>query len=255
MSWYLGPVTVAAGIVAAALLARALARGAWSTALPAVAALAPPSALYLWNPRAFPDQVWVSRRLIASAVPALVLLGFGLAAVLWQSSRPDRPGRPGWPGWLARAGAAGIAVFGVVYPLQATWPVRDMASRRGYLAVVHDACRVLGDRAVVVVVGTGSGDLIPEFTPMTLRAFCGAEVAVMRGGVTRTVLERVAASARAAGRSLYLVSSGAAGVPEPPAIRTREAVNRRLLERTLVSRPDAYAEERFSLVVTKIDTA
>src|SRR5262249_20728905 len=78
MGWYLGPVTVAAAVVGAAVLARSFLRRRSLEALAGVALLGPMSFLYLWRAHATPDQVWVMRRFLISALPALILLAFGL---------------------------------------------------------------------------------------------------------------------------------------------------------------------------------
>ena len=82
MSWYLGPLTVAAAIVAAALLVWMLVRGRMLFTLAGIALLGPSSAIYLWRPNISSDQIWVMRRYLFSALPLLTLLAFGLVAAL-----------------------------------------------------------------------------------------------------------------------------------------------------------------------------
>ncbi len=250
MSWYLGPITLAAAIVGVALLTRALLRGGHLHALAAVVVFGPMSALYLWKANAFPDQVWVDRRYLCSAIPALLLLGFGVAAWLWDA-RPRPPfDRP------ARAVAAGIALIGVGAAVYATAGVRDMSSQHGYLAVMDDTCRLVGEHAAVVAVGRGSQDLTPEWIAQPLRSWCGADVAVMLGAPDTGTLHDLATRARALGRTLYVVGSpnavGGAGVASS-LHRTREVVNGHLLEQSLTHRPDRYVVERFSLAVERVD--
>jgi hypothetical protein len=252
MSWYLGPILVAAAIVGAALLVRALLRGGHLHALAAVFVLGPMSVLYLWNAEAFPDQVWVDRRFLCGAIPALILLGFGLAAWFWGTGPTPSQAR------AARTVAVAIVVLGVGYPIYATWNVRDMSSQRGFPAVVNDTCHLLGPHAAVVAVGGGEADLTAEWDAQALRAWCGADVAVMIAGASLGDLQQLAGRARGSGRSLYVVGTpatvraiGARWRLEP----TRTAVNTDLLQQTLTHRPQKYVAERFSLVVAKVAPA
>ena len=82
MTWYLGPILVAAAIIGAALLVRELLRGRMVFTLAALALLGPASAVYLWRPNISTDQIWVMRRFLFSALPLLTLLAFGLVAAL-----------------------------------------------------------------------------------------------------------------------------------------------------------------------------
>src|SRR5256885_300632 len=146
MQWYLGWPTLAAAIIGAGALVAALLLGRQVRTLAVAALLAPASLLYLWKANAVPDHVWVTRRFVVSAFPALVLLAFGLAVFLF--TRPAR----GVLSVVARVGAVVFAVAAVAYPIHAVRPVRNMTEQRGYLAVVHDACAKFGDRHAAVVV-------------------------------------------------------------------------------------------------------
>ncbi len=141
MQWYLGPVLLAAAIVAAALLVRAFCRGRRWQAFALVALLGPTTAGYLWHPRIATDQIWVMRRYLGSALPMFTLLGFGLVAALVQY-RPRR-----LPRALPIAGAVVIAAAGIVSPLRALRPVPNIAEQRGFPRALRDACRATGDDA------------------------------------------------------------------------------------------------------------
>jgi hypothetical protein len=253
MRWYLGPLTLAAAIVGSALLVRALITGRYLRAIPAVALLVPESLLYLFRVRAVPDHVWVDRRFLSSAFPALILLAFGLAAFLWGSGLRSRMGT------VARAIAVLVAVGGVGYPLYTLWDVRAMTEQRPFLLVVHDACAKVGDHAAIVVLERDERDLYDDWLPQTLRGWCGAEVAARRGAADGPALRKLAREWQAAGRTLYVVSVYgdviSRALPDATVEGTRSARNQHLLEQTLTHRPDGYRGQGFSLAVARVPTA
>jgi hypothetical protein len=250
MWWYLGKLTVAAAIVGGALLVRALINGRYVRALPAVALLVPESLLYLFRVRAVPDHVWVDRRFLSSAFPALILLAFGLAAFLWGIRA-----RSVW-GAAARVTALVVAIYGVAFPLYTLRNVSAMTEQRPFLLVVHDVCAKVGDHAAIVVLERDERDLYDDWLPQTLRGWCGAEVAVRRGAADGPALRRLARDWQAAGRTLYVVSvySGVItrALPDARVEGTRAASNQHLLEQTLTHRPDGYRGQGFSLAVARV---
>jgi hypothetical protein len=251
MQWYLGWPTLATAIVGAGALVAALLLGRQLRTLAAAALLAPASLLYLWKASAVPDHVWVDRRFVVSAFPALVLLAFGLAAYVFT-----RPGR-GAVRMAARIGAVAFAVAAVAYPIHAVRPVRNMTEQRGFLAVVHDACVKFGDRhAAVVVLERDKQDLFDDWVPQALRGWCGAQVAIARGTPDPAMLSRLADGWAARGKELYVVAVSQepvrAAVPGAALIPTISAVNARHLSQTLTHRPDTYVTQALSMVIARV---
>jgi hypothetical protein len=252
MGWYLGPVTVAAAIIAAALLARALVRRRSVDALAGVALLGPMSVLYLWRAHATPDQVWVMRRFLISALPALVLLAFGLVAALARWLPPRLPRL------VPLSAALAIGSIGVAYPLMAVVPVAAMTEQRGDLKVVEDACRIVGPHAAIVVLRDPRGHLY-KTAPPALRGWCGATVAVAASKNPNPAdLMHLAALSATRGLTLWVVAGTSATIrsvfPNTSIARTREVTDAHLLERTLLSRPKHYASEHFSLGLARVPT-
>jgi hypothetical protein len=254
MSWYLGPLTLMAAIVGAALFARAVVRGRMLYALAPVILFLPATLLYLWNANAFTDQVWVTRRYLTAAFPLLILLAVGLAAALWRV-QPPRP----FPR-IAHATAVIIAVGAVAFPLYTIVPVRSMREQGGYLAVVDNACRTIGQNAVVAVVAgpsMASPDVREEWMPQTLRSWCGATVAtVSLDSNARATLLRVAARSTADNRRFFVVASGPEPirqtVPEAKITNLPTAVNRRLLAQTFAHRPRGYDLQTFPMTIASL---
>ena len=158
MAWYLGPVTIGLAIVAGALLLRSLVlhmRWEWFVA---VVLLAPETALYLWQPRAHPDQLWVTRRLLVCAFPAAILLAFGLIVVIASRSRALADYRVRA---LGTAAAVALGVVAVVYPIATVVQVDSMTEQHEFVPVVKDACNLIGPEAALVIV---SGAVSPPRT-------------------------------------------------------------------------------------------
>ncbi len=246
MAWYLGPIALAVAIVAAALLVRALLRGQRARSVGALAVLAPVSVLYLYKASAVPDHVWVTRRFLVGAIPALVLLALGLAAFLWS-----RRSTPGWDR-VTRAGAIVIAVAAVAYPVYTLAPVRAMAEERGYLGLVDGVCTDVGPHAAIVVLERKGGDAL-DWLPQPLRGWCGAEVGITRGPASSATLHRLAREWQVQGRTLFVVAGSADdvknAVPDARLGPTRQVVDTEVLEQTLTHRPEDYRSESYSIVV------
>ena len=175
MSWYLGPLTVAAAIIGAAFLARELLLGRRIHVLAALAMLAPDAMLYFYKASVVPDQVWVMRRFLVSAFPLMVLLALGLASGVAGTHKNPRFDTA----W--RVGAVAFAVAAVAYPIYTIRNVRSMSEQRGYLQVIDDVCTQVGPHAAIIVLERDKTDLYDDWAPQALRSWCGAEVGVTRG--------------------------------------------------------------------------
>jgi hypothetical protein len=251
LSWYAGPVALAAGLIAAALLVRALVRGQMWFALAAIALLAPSSAVYLWKPNISTDQIWVMRRYLFSALPLVTLLTFGLVAALLRFA----------PAGVPRFVPVGVAVLigavAVAYPISTVEPVRNIAEQRGDLLAVRDACHVIGKDSAIVVLQGPTG-LLFQWAPQTFRGWCNVPVAVMPLAIPDrgAVLTQLGARWKKAGRTLWVIADAPAviraAIPSA-ALRTAPTViNPYLLERTLVRRPSHYMAEQLSLVMAPV---
>ena len=99
-----------------------------------------------------------------------------------------------------------LGAVGVIHPITTIVPVRNMTEQRGDLAVIDDACRIIGPHAAVVIVrGPITG--FNRSGPQALRGWCGADVAVMTSRVAdRDLLARLATAWEREGRPLWVVS-------------------------------------------------
>jgi hypothetical protein len=253
MSWYLGPVTVVAAIIAAGVLALLLLRGHERAAVAVPALLGPASALYLWKASAVPDHVWVMRRFLLCAIPLLVLLAYWLVA--WLLRRPVRRG----PGRAAAViAAAVVVVIGIAAPARSMVGIRNMSEQSGYATVIRDACGIMGRDAAVVVLPDSVG-IVHEWIPQSLRSWCDVPVATLpkEAEDRAETVERLAAEWAAEGRTLHVVSGIPATItdllPGAQVSSTRVAADPHFLERTLLRRPDKYTPGSFALAVAPVE--
>ncbi|HWS48187.1 MAG TPA: hypothetical protein VN636_20150 [Acidimicrobiia bacterium] len=250
ITWYLGPIVVAAAIVAAALLTRELLTGRSRRALAPVLVLGPAAALYIWDASASPDHVWVDRRFLVSAIPLFVLLAFGLAARL-----AGRRGNSA-AATTTRVAALVFAISAVAFPLATLRGVSAMTEQTGFSATVDQACAAFGPRAAVVVLSSPTG-LFDQWTPQTFRSWCGADVAILRGPQREAVLQRLATRSAALGRPLYVAADDPATIraalPDARITTFGPATNNHLLARTLTRRPSSYITERLAISVARVN--
>jgi hypothetical protein len=235
LSWYLGPVAVAAGVAGVGIAVRRILN--WSagpTLLLVTATGLPVSLLYFWTTQITPDQPWATRRFVPTVLPFVVLMSVLALASLWPADRSVAP-------WRVAAGSL-LAGTLVVVPAVRTWPVREMASQRSYLDAVSAICDTLGPRATVLVAG--------GFETLTLsqplRSWCGAAVSSPGEGFSPADAEQVRRAALEQGRPLWVVSlqpdpAGQLGLPGcGPTVVRAAAGDRRAVEATLSRPPSQY---------------
>jgi hypothetical protein len=205
-------------------------------ALGALALLLPASLLYLWKAEAVSDHLWVTRRFLVSAFPALVLLAFGAAAAV--------AARNSW--W--RAVAVAIVAVAIAYPLHALRPVRNMVDQRGFYVPLDAVCHTVGRNATILVVMRDLGDLR---VPQMLRSYCGADVAVAKTSVAAGLVDLLATKTP----RFFVVAAAPdviAAVLPGASITTHVARNDRFLDPTLTHRPHAYATQSYGLSVARV---
>ncbi len=253
MGWYLGPVTLLAALAFAGLLVASLLRGRSRRWLSVLALLGPASAIYLWRPNASPDQIWVMRRFLFSALPLLTLLAFGLVAALVRA-RACRVPR------VVRVGIALVLTLAAIaYPLWILRPVRDLSEQRGDVAAVRATCSTVGRPSAIVLLQSPTG-LMDQWAPQTLRDWCDVPVAILPKAVRdrRALLTRLATRWAATGTKLWVVADEpatiSAVIPTAAVRSTPDVVTPFFLERALVRRPSHYESQHFSLSMAPVPT-
>ena len=241
MSWYLGPVALALGIVGAGLLVLLAAKGR-PAALVVLAVAGVGSALYLYRLSNTPDQLFGVRRFVPATMPL-----FALALAVTLASIPRRVPEAlraalgeRWQRWQ-RWGTAFVVVAVLAFPFGTVLPVLDFSPRRGSEAMFAATCTAIGPDAAVLFVRGSYGALT---YPQVVRDFCDVPVAVIATAPSADALERAATAWAADGRTLWLLDDTAAriatlapGGGEPQ--RLGRVGNRDELAETL-SRPPTY---------------
>jgi hypothetical protein len=240
ISWYIGPFTLALGIVGAAALAYLFARGSLRIQPATIALLlGPPALLSVWWPSTTPDQLWAARRFLPAVFPGLILLAFALlCAVARDRTRPFLAER--------RFAVVLLAVAAVAFPFATIRNVSEMTEQRGLFSVITDACTKIGPRgAVVMLAETRPPSHAYLSDPQTLRSFCDVPVMVMPGSTRAPALLLLANQWRARGRRLVVVSEFPVSILRvlPTAVLQPTIVGEELhmLEPTLSGGPSNYA--------------
>src|SRR4051794_757815 len=192
LAWYLGPISLALGLAGLGVAVSRSVGGRWPpSAVAATVLIGGMTALYAWNPRVAPDQVWAMRRYVPITVPGLLVLGALALHAAWAPVT-RKIGRV--PAGAIAAVLVGVAVAAPVATTAAAWETREL---RGARRAVESTCDALPEHAVVLI--PSRGPFAERFAP-ALRAFCHVDVAVGRAEERHgdpAVASRVADAARA----------------------------------------------------------
>ena len=204
LSWYLGPVTLALGVLALAWLTARLLRGRDLRLAPFVLIVGLATAVYVWKPGIFPVQYWASRRFLPVSFPGLLLLAVLLCDRAFTWGRAVRTG-------LRRAAAPAAALAGasvLAFPLALLPGATLPRSYDGLVPAFEAMCGSLLPEDVVLLVG---GAPVTTGLPQAVQGYCGVAAASAGPTTTAADVTEVAAGARAQGRRLVLLSP----VPDP----------------------------------------
>ncbi len=248
MAWYLGDATVALAIVGAALVGYRMivGRRRQDLLLPLVIGL--PTAFYLWDPSISPDQIWAARRFVPAILPGLCLFAvIAVGAIVGYLARR----------WPARHLAVGVSVVlvgtMVVSSAAASWPVRRFSEQAGFLAPVDAMCATIGTKAAVVVL---PGDNLDATLLQPIRSWCNAPAAAARPTADRNGIKALARTWSSQGRQLWVAASDPETIttllPEAKPTLVQPAENNRHLERTLTTRPNAYAPQNLNIALAPV---
>jgi hypothetical protein len=227
--WYIGLPALVLATLAAAVLARRLARGRAPEWLLPYGMIAWTSVLVLYLPGITPDHPWASRRLIAVVIPGLLL--FAVWGTSWTMRRVRRGGYgPRAVRWIS-VGAAALLVTPVV-----AVSAGIMVSRtdQGELAAVQGMCDRIGPGRPVVVVDRSNADRLLQ----VIRGMCGVPAARTVSSASRRDVRRVIDRIHGAGRRPVILGSQAGQVaPYGSPVRVVEMLARQD-ERTLTEPPN-----------------
>ncbi len=245
LSWYLGPVTLAVGILGIALAVRwvVLGKSARTGLALALGAFLAPTVLYLWRARAFPDQLWVMRRFLPLTIPGIALACFAVLGMMWRTRD-----------LLLRAAALIVAGFAVVAPALALEPVWRASTDRGLQAAVDVMCDAVGDTGAVVVLQEAALD---KLLPQTIRSWCGVPAAGALPVFDDTAARELDARWAEQGRRLFIIGDDpdAVAAVTPAGQEIILVPTDRKLEETLMRRPSNLVEHTYRFVVAPVRPA
>ena len=205
LAWYVGPVTLAVGVLGLAWLVARLLRGRDLRLAPFVLLFGLATAVYVWKPGIFPVHYWASRRFLPVTFPGLLLLCALVGDRLLVHARRSGDVR------VRRAGpvAAALLAVGVLgFPLALLPGATLPRSYDGLVPGFRTLCGSLLPDDVVLLVG---GPPVTTGLPQAIEGYCGVATAVASSETTAADVEQVAAAAQEQGRRLVLLSP----VPDP----------------------------------------
>jgi len=251
-SWYLGPIALAIGIAGIALLVRDVLRGSAGPNGFVVAVFLAVGAVYLWKPNVLPDHIWVMRRFFPFILPCFVLFAFVVIdRLLLVRGRSTLA-------LVARGSAVVLIGVAIAWPLASDWPVRNDSSQHGFLASIDRVCHTLGPSAAVVIL---QGGRLDQVLPQAVRSYCNVPVALASAEKTtffpvnhlRADFAREPAATR---HTLFVVADSLPRIdnifPLLKPVAIVRANNRRVLEKTISSRPDRLVGEHYRIVIAKV---
>ncbi len=239
LSWYLGPVTLALGVlgVAIAVWWVVLGRGRRSGLALALGVFLAPTVVYLWRARAVPDQMWVMRRFLPVTIPGVAIACFAVLGIMWRTRDV-----------LFRVLAVLVGISAVVVPAVVLQPVWRASTQKGMQAATDVLCAQIGpDAAVVVLQDNGLDQVMTQ----TIRSWCDVPAAGATDLFDAVAARQLAARWRPLGRQLVVVGSDPAHVSAvaPVPVVDIQVTNPRELEQTLTRVPSHYVIGFYRLVV------
>lgn len=231
MGWYLGPIVLAAAVVALAVLAWWVVRRPSVTGVLVVSAFLVPTVAYLWRPSITPDHLWAMRRFLPVTLPGLVVLAFWAFDQGWYRQWPARR--------LGRAvkpvvGAAVVSTF--AFLAVALWPLRTARDEVPMRDLIDATCERVDGAAVVVLDGGNLGNAWPQ----AVRSWCDVPTARAAPELGPEYFRELAREWRAEGRELVLLHSAAVPFDAEGDVYTEFVDEITILrpEQTLDRRPD-----------------
>ena len=229
LSWYLGPVTLALGILGVALAVWWVTLGrARRTGLAlALGVFLAPTLLYLWRARAAPDQMWVMRRFLPVTIPGFAVAAFAVLAIMWNTRDV-----------ILRLLVTIAGVAAVVVPALVLQPVWRTSTQRGLQAATNHLCASIGPDAAVVVLQDGGLDHV---LTQTIRSWCDVPTAGATEQFDRVAAVQLDALWAQRGRRLVVVGdSEQVSKYVVGSLIEIEAINPFELEQTLTRAPSGF---------------
>jgi glycosyltransferase involved in cell wall biosynthesis len=210
LSWYLGPVPLAAALAGLAWSVVRLGRGPRlePAVVAGLGAVLVTLLLYLWSPNITPDHPWAMRRFSAVALPGLVVGISAAGRALWSASGSYRrttvgPRRTAAT-WLGSGLALATVAASMVTVAAITWPTREARAQIPMRERMHEICDVLEPADAVLVPIDG---ILALMMSVPVGVWC--DVPSAGGTVTLEAVDvaRLAVEWDAEGRRLVVLSS------------------------------------------------
>jgi hypothetical protein len=255
VGWFVGTIPLFAAVIALALCVRWTISRRSTRLLPFLLMFGTITLLYLWNPKVFPDLMWVMRRYLPLTIPGIVLLATVLADAIAPAGARIRRAVP-----IVRAVAgAALAVIIVVAPFLALRDTLTTRAPSGLLGLTDAICDRVGSKAAVALlpdvrrIPFGQATALSLLTSPT-REFCGVDAAALPVNFTQADLDAIRQRAEQQGKTLYLASYSPDELRKwvPNAKISEERARETELEYTLNTRPSRVQTYDYSVFLAPV---
>ncbi len=242
LAWYLGPVTLAAGIGGIALLtARFFFRRDSFRLLLFLGLFAAGAVVYIYRPSINPDHPWAIRRFLPVAIPGFIVAASYTAELLWGMGRKRLR-------IVGRVAGVTVVGVGILFAVNVLWPLRTVRAEVPFVSVTEDLCDRVEGGAVVVLETRNLGNSLPQ----SVRAFCDVPTARANPDLGIGFFRQLGDEWQAEGHRLYLVHNEPDPFGSGLGLRTETLFEGevRYFEPTLERRPDRILTTEAGLYVT-----
>jgi hypothetical protein len=255
VGWFVGTIPLFAAVIGLALCVRWTISRRATRLLPFLLMFGTITLLYLWDPKVFPDLMWVMRRYLPLTIPGIVLLATVLADAIVPAGARIRRAFP-----LARALAGtALALVIIVAPMLTLRDTLTTRAPSGLLPLTESICDRVGPKGAVALlpdvrrIPFGQATALSLLTSPT-REFCGVDTAAIPDSFTQADLDAVRKRAEQQGKTLYLASYSPDEIRKfvPNADITEERARATELEYTLDTRPTRVRSYDYSVFLAPV---
>lgn len=189
VSWYIGPLLAAFGLLGLVVASYKGMRDKTLLLLPALAVILGSCLVYFVAPNITPDQPWAARRMLPVILPGVAIFGAYALALAYEKMKVAP--------WVKAASAAVVSTLILAVPISVSSPILTVPLKAQY-QIAGDACEALPKNSAVVLAGLARLTMVQP-----VRSFCGVETYNYAAGTdkpSKENLRKIAKKARENGK-------------------------------------------------------